>query len=169
MSFPAPSAPVALLPLVDRIGRAVRRKWPLPHGFEYDDLLSEGTIGLLEACRRYDGSRRCGLSTFASYRIRGAMLDALRRRYSEVNREVLLGDVVSPGVWTLAEDIVPYGAVLREKVAALSEADQALLFGRLEGDSFTELGRQLGKSKAQAFRRHQKVLATLRDELTLRR
>ena len=52
----------------------------LPSGSELnrDDLTSHGAIGLLEAIDRFDETRKIQFSTYAEYRIRGAMMDALR-------------------------------------------------------------------------------------------
>jgi len=52
----------------------------LPSGSELgrEDLASCGAIGLLEAIERFDDSRNILFTTFAEYRIRGAMMDALR-------------------------------------------------------------------------------------------
>jgi RNA polymerase sigma factor for flagellar operon FliA len=52
----------------------------LPAGSELnrDDLTSHGAIGLLEAIDRFDDTRKIQFSTYAEYRIRGAMMDALR-------------------------------------------------------------------------------------------
>ena len=52
----------------------------LPSGCELgrDDLVSCGAIGLLEAFDRFDETRGIQFSTFAEYRIRGAMMDTLR-------------------------------------------------------------------------------------------
>ena len=46
---------------------------------ELDDLVSAGTLGLIEAFENFDASRGLAFSTFAAPRIRGAMLDELRR------------------------------------------------------------------------------------------
>ena len=46
---------------------------------ELDDLVSAGTLGLIEAFENFDTSRGLAFSTFAAPRIRGAMLDELRR------------------------------------------------------------------------------------------
>lgn len=43
-----------------------------------DDLAAAGVIGLLEAFDRYDAARGTAFSTYAEYRIRGAMYDSLR-------------------------------------------------------------------------------------------
>src|SRR5687768_11450380 len=46
---------------------------------ELDDLVSAGTLGLIDAFEHFDTSRGLAFSTFAAPRIRGAMLDELRR------------------------------------------------------------------------------------------
>jgi RNA polymerase sigma factor FliA len=47
---------------------------------ELDELVSAGTLGLIEAFDKFDASRGLAFSTFAAPRIRGAMLDELRRQ-----------------------------------------------------------------------------------------
>jgi RNA polymerase sigma factor for flagellar operon FliA len=46
----------------------------------YDDLWSAGALGLIEAMRRFDTSKGAAFETFAEHRVRGAMLDELRRQ-----------------------------------------------------------------------------------------
>ncbi len=50
----------------------------MPPGVDADDLISVGTMGLIEAVDRFDPSRAVSFSAFARLRIRGAMVDALR-------------------------------------------------------------------------------------------
>jgi RNA polymerase sigma factor for flagellar operon FliA len=45
----------------------------------FDDYLQYGRVGLLEAVDRYDSAREASFATFASYRIRGAILNGLER------------------------------------------------------------------------------------------
>jgi len=66
------------LPLVAAIARAMGRR--LPPTVEVDDLINDGVLGLMEALQRYDPQRRVGFATYAGHRIRGAILDGLRRR-----------------------------------------------------------------------------------------
>jgi RNA polymerase sigma factor for flagellar operon FliA len=51
----------------------------LPRHVDIEDLVQAGVIGLLEACRNYDREKDAQFSTFAKYRIRGAILDSLRK------------------------------------------------------------------------------------------
>ena len=57
---------------------AARIKEQLPKEIEFDDLVAYGTQGLLEAAERYDGRHGASFTTFAYYRVRGAIFDGLR-------------------------------------------------------------------------------------------
>lgn len=50
----------------------------LPGHIDVNDLISAGTVGLLEAVDRFDESKGVQMSTYASIRIRGAIMDELR-------------------------------------------------------------------------------------------
>lgn len=51
----------------------------LPPSVEVDDLIQAGMLGLLEAASNYTADRGASFETYAGIRIRGAMLDALRK------------------------------------------------------------------------------------------
>src|SRR5690349_16439541 len=51
----------------------------LPEHVDQDDLNSAGLIGLLQALRNYDPASGSSFETYARLRVRGAMLDELRR------------------------------------------------------------------------------------------
>lgn len=51
----------------------------LPKNVQLDDLIQEGVIGLLQAYERYDPSHGASFYTYALTRIKGAMLDYLRK------------------------------------------------------------------------------------------
>jgi RNA polymerase sigma factor for flagellar operon FliA len=51
----------------------------LPPSVEVDDLIQAGMIGLLEAAAHYSADRGASFETYAGIRIRGAMIDALRK------------------------------------------------------------------------------------------
>jgi RNA polymerase sigma factor FliA len=63
--------------LIDRVARRIVMRTGLQSAF--DDLWSAGALGLLEAARRFDAGRGVTFETFVEHRIRGAMLDELRR------------------------------------------------------------------------------------------
>lgn len=63
-------------PLVRRLALQLIAK--LPASVELDDLIQVGMMGLLEASTRYQDDRGAKFETYASQRIRGAMLDELR-------------------------------------------------------------------------------------------
>jgi RNA polymerase sigma factor FliA len=66
------------LPIIKHLAFKVSR------GFDDDgiteDLISSGVLGLLEAMEKFDPARGIKLNTFAYLRIRGAMIDELRKR-----------------------------------------------------------------------------------------
>jgi RNA polymerase sigma factor for flagellar operon FliA len=51
----------------------------LPPSVQVEDLIQAGMIGLLEAQKNYDNSKGASFETYAGIRIRGAMLDDIRR------------------------------------------------------------------------------------------
>ena len=63
--------------LVRSIAWKIHRR--LPTHIDLDDLIGDGQVGLAEAARDYDPSRGAQFTTFAYYRIRGAILDGLSR------------------------------------------------------------------------------------------
>jgi RNA polymerase sigma factor FliA len=63
-------------PLVRRLAHHMMAK--LPPSVEVDDLIQVGLIGLAEALTRFEASQGVQFETFATQRIRGAMLDELR-------------------------------------------------------------------------------------------
>lgn len=64
-------------PLVKRIAHHLLAK--LPASVQLEDLLQSGMLGLLEAKSNFDASKGASFETFAGIRIRGAMIDEMRR------------------------------------------------------------------------------------------
>lgn len=65
------------VPLVKRIAYHLMIR--LPDSVLLDDLVQAGMLGLLEALKNYDASQGASFETYAGIRIRGAMLDEVRR------------------------------------------------------------------------------------------
>lgn len=99
----------------------------LPRTVDADDLTSAGTMGLIKAVDDFDPSRGASLQTYARYRIRGAILDELRR-----------------------QDVLPYS--IRSKIRQIEKAMAALEIdlGRYPTDE--ELSDKVGVSPEEISR-----------------
>ncbi len=100
------------LPFVESLARRVAAT--MPNSIDIGDLVQDGMLGLIDAARRYDAGRGIKFETFAERRVRGAMIDALRkdawprgvrrvRRELEAARESLRRELgVEPSMQDLA-------------------------------------------------------------------
>ena len=104
----------------------------LPAHLSVEDLIQEGVAGLLEALDRFDPSQGIDLKTFASRRIRGAIIDALRR-----------DDLASRGV--------------RQRARALADAENVLQHRLRREPSRAELAAEMGWSPQELSRRSDEV------------
>jgi RNA polymerase sigma factor for flagellar operon FliA len=68
---------VAGLPFVEALARRLAAS--MPHSIDIGDLVQDGVLGLIDAAHRFDQDRGIKFETFAERRVRGAMIDALRR------------------------------------------------------------------------------------------
>ncbi len=64
------------LPMVQALAAQLRKG--VASGAEFEDLVAYGTKGLIEAADRFDPRHGAAFSTFAYYRVRGAMMDGVR-------------------------------------------------------------------------------------------
>lgn len=63
--------------LVKRIAHHLMGR--LPDSVQLEDLIQAGMLGLIEASKKYDGTKGASFETYAGIRIRGSMLDEMRR------------------------------------------------------------------------------------------
>ena len=68
---------VKSIPFVEQLARRVAAT--MPHSIDIGDLVQDGVIGLIDAANRFDEARGIKFETFAERRVRGAMIDALRK------------------------------------------------------------------------------------------
>jgi len=68
---------VSFLPVIKKM--AGKLGVALPPSLDERDLIGSGIIGLLEALQRYDPSRKVEFASYAAWRIKGAMIDELRK------------------------------------------------------------------------------------------
>jgi len=66
-----------MLPLVQRVAFNIRKH--LPAHVEADELAANGVLGLVDAVAKFDPSKGVKLEAYARHRVRGAILDGLRR------------------------------------------------------------------------------------------
>ena len=64
------------LPMIEAVAKRI--SFRLPANIHYQDLISNAVIGLMDAISKYDPSRNNKFSTYAEFRVRGAILDSLR-------------------------------------------------------------------------------------------
>ena len=85
------------IPLVHSIASMISGKG-LPPNIDYNDLVSDGMIGLMKAWDNFDPKRGVKFETYASYRIRGEILDGLKY-YNPVpyRIQVLIRDLAKKG------------------------------------------------------------------------
>ena len=74
------------MPLVKKV--ALHLSARLPASVDIDDLIQVGMLGLLEALNNFDATNGAQFTTFAKLRVRGAMLDEVRR-FSTLPRSVM--------------------------------------------------------------------------------
>jgi RNA polymerase sigma factor for flagellar operon FliA len=114
------------LPFVESLARRVASS--MPHSIELKDLVQDGMIGLIDAACRFDEARGIKFETFAERRVRGAMIDALRR------------DAWPRGVRRQRRELEAAREQLRKELG--SEPSLADLAARLGSDE-TRLGRTI--------------------------
>jgi RNA polymerase sigma factor for flagellar operon FliA len=113
------------LSLVHHVARTLARR--LADDADLDELVSAGTLGLMSAAESFDPGRGLAFSTFAVPRIRGAMLDELRR-----------------------QDHVPRS--VRRKSRSIAQAREALMHTLGRDPSSREMADALGVDRDTLFR-----------------
>lgn len=171
---------------------ALRLSRSLSRTVDVDDLISAGTLGLIDAASRYDRERPKGFRNYAAIRIRGAMVDWLRssdwlprsvraavKNESSSAGVVSVNDLHDDGFESLVSgetSIVPACCITEraQKKRALTEAiahlpareREVLGMYYLEELNFRQIGAIYGFSEARACQIHAAAIAHLRDDLT---
>jgi RNA polymerase sigma factor for flagellar operon FliA len=172
------------LPLARNLSRRVRAiATPVTDG---DDLASAAFLGLIDAVDRFEPGRGVPFEAYASLRIRGAMIDELRRtgeraRNTEAEDQprVLSLDGLLEDEWrdvfTVPDDQVNDSFEredLRYRVQGALDGlppRQRELLARYYADSLTlrEAGQRMGISEARACQLHGRAIVNLRRALAV--
>ncbi len=144
----------AYQPLVFKLVMQVRPPSPV-----LMDMIQEGTVGLIEAVERFDHERGVRFSTFATYRIRGRVLNSLRRDHPV---EYSL-DQESQAELTLAGRLADPSAD-----AALASIEDATLVSQVWGviNALPERERAILQATYVQLRAPQRVAAELKISLS---
>ena len=88
----------------------------VPQNITLDDLISAGVLGLIAAIDNYDPSQQAKLSTYAEFRIRGAILDSLRGMDWAPRLRRKKAKAIDDAIATLAQRL--HGSPTEEEIAA---------------------------------------------------
>jgi RNA polymerase sigma factor for flagellar operon FliA len=131
------------LPFVESLAR--RMASTMPHSIDLGDLVQDGVLGLIDAAHRFDEARGIKFETFAERRVRGAMIDALRRdawprgvrrvrRELEAAREQLRRELgAEPTLTDLARRVGSDEARLERTILRISTIESTSPIANLEG------------------------------------
>jgi RNA polymerase sigma factor for flagellar operon FliA len=169
--------------LVRMLAARVLSGLPRDCGMELADLIQAGNIGLLQAERTYSPLHGAPLSGYAKFRIRGEMLDAVRRNSRPSRAGITtLGSTADDGADLEAmipapPDSSPYtvvtgiqrAAILGEEVARLPERYRHIVQMRYSREySLREIGDVLSVHESRVCQLHQTALGRLRRALSRR-
>lgn len=123
-------------------------------GLEYDDAVQEGIIGLFRAVKTFDAAKGAAFETYASTCMQNAVIAAQRaagrKKHGPLNQSVPLQENhSSPGPEEIAIRNEQMSATFRAIHTRLSGFEQEVLALFLDGNSYEQIARQLGRdSKA---------------------
>ncbi len=157
------------LDLVRYVANLFYRRWR--YCIEFDELVSLGVLGLIQAARRFDPNCGAKFSTFAYRRIRGSIYDGIRAIRPGLPTEVetalkLHNEATQP---PMVDEYVEQQVRLRALVLVYDELTprvRTLLASHYRhGNTLVCAGNSIGVSKSRASRIHAKALATLRNRI----
>lgn len=169
-----PSALVhAHLSLVRAIAVQVKRESPFA---DIDDLRGWGTVGLIEASLRFREGGEAQFVTFAWKRIRGAMVDGIRKstlgpargaRWKVEGLNSIRGLIADEESLEEALDRAREIRLVREAIAQLPEKERVLVEAvDLDGRGIPEAGEAMGVSRTWAWKLRTRGTAALREQFS---
>lgn len=141
-------------------------------GMDEMDILQEGTVGLIESVERFDHTKGIAFSLYSSHRIRGRILDFLRR---EGKKDTLLADLCAEHTWweqvpdseAFIEDYVEEKAFricVAETVQALSGHEKVVLQEVcMKGTAVKDVASLLETSQSYIYRLQRQGLEKLKS------
>ena len=160
---------------------------PRGMGIELADLVQAGNVGLIQAVRTWRSGEGTPLAGYAKFRIRGEMLDAVRRHsgrsrtrarwfglrdpFDGLHEDSLANRIAAPaedsplGLLTIAQRT----ALLSEAISRLPARQRTVVRLRyLKGCSLRQIGEHLSVNESRACQIHRAALGRLRRALSTR-
>lgn len=148
--FDRETATAEYLSLVRFLARQLHGR--LPQHVDLEDLVSAGTLGLLDAVARFDGEKKVQFRSYAQFRIRGAMMDSLRaadwgprtlrrqgRLLAQAKQELVAAGIHAPD----DQDIADHMGVSLATCQDLQNDLNGLALGSLQFEHDDESGEQV--------------------------
>jgi RNA polymerase sigma factor for flagellar operon FliA len=149
------------LPMVRAIARRISTK--LPRHYDIEDLVSDGVMGLMAASDRFDPERGVKFETFATYYIKGAILDNLPKLPTIQNKHKPVEVETEEGEDELQSDAVALQSKVTQITYSYILSLDAPQGSGDDGEDFNLL-KQLGKSDTV---QHEMELEELQQTLRL--
>jgi RNA polymerase sigma factor for flagellar operon FliA len=104
--------------LIQTIAAQITSSTKFPPGFTFDDLVSFGVEGLIKASETYDSRKGSQFKTYASYRIRGEMLDRIRDEWRYRN---FILPKIQRKIVDLARESLEFGDASKDSESRISD------------------------------------------------
>lgn len=123
--------------------KSLAYKWTRNHYQDYNDLVQEGMMGVMEAWGRYDTTRNNKFSTYAFFWARRRIKDAAQGNWKVFNNS-------APEEW--GSDATNYGEYdfeamhVKKELEKMSPEDRQMMIMRAEGYTFSEIQEAVGAS-----------------------
>lgn len=154
--------------VADNLGLAhmMVRKYPLPRGYDYEDMYQEACIAIFTAAKEFDPEKGFKFSTIATKQIAHCFYRIFRSQNAD-KRTGICVSIFSPTTDNLELiDMISNDlsgpedeAIASETLDTLLEADEKLVMLKLEGMTQAEIGKEIGCYQVYVSRKLRKLKA----------
>ncbi len=164
--------------LVRMIARKLHSRLPLNCGVEMNDLVQAGNVGLLQAAKNFKPERGAPLRGYARFRIRGEMLEVVRRSAESARQAAPFPEIENQcdkSFWLDdSSDASPQtqflsaqrSKIVQEEIGRLPPRQRMVLRLRYSAEmTLMEIGQVLNVKESRACQLHRNALGRLRRAL----
>ena len=164
--------------VVRMIAQKLHSRLPVNCGVEINDLVQAGNVGLLQAARSFKPERGAPLRGYAQFRIRGEMLEVVRRSAESARQAAPIPEIenqcgksfwlddssdASPQMRFLS---VQRSRIVQEEIGRLPPRQRTVLLLRYAGEmTLMEIGQILNVKESRACQLHRNALGRLKRAL----